>query len=108
MCRNKQNYHKINTLIGLPLTFQASCKAFQVILVGTFLDKMDVTPEAKAQEIERLEGLLRLKIPYAREALQLCPVSCISTEGMSCVLRKPVFGVSDQVLYKPGCMTTED
>ena len=63
-------------------TFQASCKAFQVILVGTFLDKMDVTPEAKQQTMERLEGLLKLKIPYAREALQLCPVSCSSTEGI--------------------------
>ena len=52
-----------------------------MILVGTFLDKMDITPEDKRQEIERLEGLIQLKIPYAREALQLCPVSCISTEG---------------------------
>ena len=27
---------------------------------------------------------------------------------MSLVLRKPVFGVSDQVQDKPGCTTTED
>ena len=27
---------------------------------------------------------------------------------MSLVLRKPVFGVSDQVPHKPGCTTTED
>ena len=27
---------------------------------------------------------------------------------MSLVLRKPVFGVSDQVRHKPGCATTED
>ena len=27
---------------------------------------------------------------------------------MSLVLRKPVFGVSDQVLHKPGCTATED
>ena len=26
----------------------------------------------------------------------------------SLVLRKPVFGVSDQVLHKPGCTATED
>ena len=27
---------------------------------------------------------------------------------MSLVVRKPVFGVSDQVGHKPGCTTTED
>ena len=27
---------------------------------------------------------------------------------MSLVVRKPVFGVSDQVRHKPGCKTTED
>ena len=27
---------------------------------------------------------------------------------MSLVLRKPVFGVSDQVRHKPGCTATED
>ena len=27
---------------------------------------------------------------------------------MSLVVRKPVFGVSDQVQHKPGCTTTED
>ena len=27
---------------------------------------------------------------------------------MSLVVRKPIFGVSDQVLHKPGCAATED
>ena len=27
---------------------------------------------------------------------------------MSLVVRKPVFGVSDQVPHKPGCTTTQD
>ena len=27
---------------------------------------------------------------------------------MSLVVRKPVFGVSDQVRHKPGCTTTQD
>ena len=27
---------------------------------------------------------------------------------MSLPLRKPVFGVSDQVRHKPGCISTED
>ena len=27
---------------------------------------------------------------------------------MSLVVRKPVFGVSDQVSHKPGCTVTED
>ena len=29
-------------------------------------------------------------------------------EYMSLVVRKPVFGVSDQVRHKPGCTATED
>ena len=29
-------------------------------------------------------------------------------DGMSCVARKPVFGVSDQVRHIPGCTTTKD
>ena len=33
---------------------------------------------------------------------------CEYHENMSLVLRKPVFGVFDQVLYKPGCTATED
>ena len=28
--------------------------------------------------------------------------------NLSLVVRKPVFGVSDQVRHKPGCTTTED
>ena len=36
-------------------------------------------------------------------------VSVMITEGhMSLVVRKPVFGVSDQVWHKPGCTATED
>ena len=62
-------------------SLQASCKSFQVILVGTFLDKMDITPEDKKEEIAKLNALIELKIPYARESLQLCPVSCINSEG---------------------------
>ena len=27
---------------------------------------------------------------------------------MSCIMRKPVFRVSDQVQHKPGCTATED
>ena len=39
----------------------------------------------------------------------LCPayVSLVMNH-LSLVLRKPVFGVSDQVPHKPGCATTED
>ena len=32
----------------------------------------------------------------------------VSEEQMSLVMRKPVFGVSDQVPHKPGCTATED
>ena len=32
----------------------------------------------------------------------------VSAVNLSLVLRKPVFGVSDQVRHKPGCQTTED
>ena len=38
------------------------------------------------------------------EACLVCEVS----DQMSLVVRKPIFGVSDQVLHKPGCTTTED
>ena len=31
-----------------------------------------------------------------------------SDYDMSLVVRKPVFGVSDQALHKPGCTVTED
>ena len=34
--------------------------------------------------------------------------SDLHTDTMSLVLRKPVFGVSDQVPHKPGCTATED
>ena len=37
---------------------------------------------------------------------------CIGSSGsrydMSLVVRKPDFGVSDQVIHKPGCTVTED
>ena len=47
------------------------------------------------------------------------PVFCFSRDealaaglmisrDMSLVVRKPVFGVSDQVRHKPGCTATED
>ena len=32
----------------------------------------------------------------------------VGTAEMSRNIRKPVFGVSDQVPHKPGCTTTED
>ena len=34
-------------------------------------------------------------------------IRCVS-DNMSLVVRKLVFGVSDQVRHKPGCATTED
>ena len=36
------------------------------------------------------------------------PKSQMSGDQMSLVVRKPVFGVSDQVRHKPGCTATED
>ena len=35
-------------------------------------------------------------------------LSSIVSAYMSLVVRKPVFGVSDQVKHKPGCAVTED
>ena len=32
----------------------------------------------------------------------------LASYQMSLVVRKPVFGVSDQVLHNPGCTATED
>ena len=36
------------------------------------------------------------------------PKKLIGLQCLSLVVRKPVFGVSDQVRYKPGCTATED
>ena len=44
------------------------------------------------------------------ELVELESTSDLSEIGnkMSLVVRKPVFGVSDQVRHKPGCAVTED
>ena len=52
-----------------------------MIIVGTFLDKMTVTPEEKLREIEKLNALFWEKLPSMKDSLQLCPVSCANTEG---------------------------
>ena len=41
-------------------------------------------------------------------ALGEVPASDVSSQHMSRVMRKPVFGVSDLVPHKPGCTATED
>ena len=38
----------------------------------------------------------------------LCWALCPAKTQISLVVRKPVFGVSDQVRHKPGCTTTQD
>ena len=38
----------------------------------------------------------------------MCTVMPQISHEMSLVVRKPVFGVSDQVRHKPGCTITED
>ena len=38
----------------------------------------------------------------------VCDLFCLFFFKMSLVMRKPVFGVSDQVRQKPGCTATED
>ena len=38
--------------------------------------------------------------------INMCAAKIV--DHMSLVLRKPVFGVSDQVRYKAGCTATED
>ena len=45
----------------------------------------------------------------APDNAKVCIVTFISKHSdMSCDVRKPVFGVSDQVRHKPGCTATED
>ena len=43
--------------------------------------------------------------PTAMQTQQIC--DCV-LKYLSLVVRKPVFGVSDQVPHKPGCTATED
>ena len=38
----------------------------------------------------------------------ICTAVKIDNFQMSLVVRKPVFGVSDQAIHKPGCTVTED
>ena len=42
------------------------------------------------------------------ETNKIIPKSSDKHHNMSLVVRKPVFGVSDQVPHKPGCAFTED
>ena len=37
-----------------------------------------------------------------------CTICVANTKTLILILRKPVFGVFDQVRYKPGCTATED
>ena len=37
-----------------------------------------------------------------------CYYNGMHRDDMGRVIRKPVFGVSDQVMHKPGCTSTED
>ena len=52
-------------------------------------------PDLSAQphKIRRINTLVKIGLSYLH---------------MSLVVRKPVFGVSDQVRHKPGCTSTED
>ena len=54
----------------------------------------------------RLQGLAKLNIFIRVPRKYRFGWYCC--ELMSLVVRKPVFGVSDQVPHKPGCATTED
>ena len=60
-------------------------------------------------------GRLTTELPrQANYQVHYCDVHVVSDPGipllddMSLVVRKPVFGVSDQVPHKPGCTATED
>ena len=44
-------------------------------------------------------------VTYRAHNLQLASTTLLN---MSLILRKPVFGVSDQVRHKSGCTATED
>ena len=50
----------------------------------------------------------RCSLIIFRTFVVTCLDSMISLFNMSLVLRKPVFGVFDQVRYKPGCTAAED
>ena len=55
------------------------------------------------------EGFSHDAAQFERDAMYFVfVVSCLSQIYLSPVVRKPVFGVSDQVRHKPGCTATED
>ena len=45
---------------------------------------------------------------FSRQIRRTNKVRTSCNSDMSLVVRKPVFGVSDQVPHKPGCTATED
>ena len=57
-----------------------------------------------------LYGGLCITFSYAAGKCALIQriVLCYNNDKMSLVVRKPVFGVSDQVTHKPGFIVTED
>ena len=75
----------------------------------TFLFHMTCKKNVKdklKQSFEHMNVFYDKKIVESREILLLMESVMIAVFVMSLVVRKPVFGVSDQVPHKLGCTTT--
>ena len=80
-----------------------------ILCTGTFLFRVHV----HSSKWKWLQGEKVLSSPIARQKYQhkhLFPFVCQATGflNMILVVRKPVFGVSDQAPHKLGCAATED
>ena len=63
----------------------------------------------QSNNFDKEEGLAKVKNVFSITTKCLDKIGqAVSFHHMSLVVRKPVFGVSDQVRHKPGCTATDD
>ena len=67
------------------------------------LSKMAATIIGSKSELLLWFSVLLVLMPVS-----VLPSPSVRLDDMSLFVRKPVFGVSDQVRHKPGCTATED
>ena len=84
---------------------------FNVVFIFTILIRLRKRePILAAIEYSLFCGFFLEGFPVLLGARDSLSFDCTAFRAihMSLVLRKPVFGVSDQVPHKPGCTTTKD
>ena len=63
----------------------------------------------QSNNFDKEEGLVQVKHVFSISTQCLDQIGqAVAFHHMSLVVRKPVFGISDQVRHKPGCTATDD